>query len=372
MQVDKKADFVLPQENRGHNTKKFINLTGWVNDHGVELTKMVPRELKKVKSTCWYATCPSCGGTFQVSLDERKKKKHCGCEFQVKKGHKTGKLTVLEKSKKRNKRGLLLWECHCECGNTAYIPTTNLSGVSRVKSCGCIYRIVDVNRKYGKLTPVRKTGRMRHNKTEWECLCDCGRTTYIDTTSLTSGQTESCGCLKRVDVAGKVFGRLTAIEPTKKRINKNVVWKCICTCGNIKYVSLGSLQSGHTKSCGCIGRSSGEAKVADILDTYKVNYMQEYTFDDLRNINQLPFDFALLNTHNPSFHLIEYEGKQHYDVIEHFGGKEEYKARVNNDMLKDKYCKDNNIPLTRIPYWDFDNIEEIIEDLIENYYNGGM
>ena len=41
-------------------------------------------------------------------------------------------------------------------------------------------------------------------------------------------------------------------------------------------------------------------------------------------------------------------------------------------MLKDKYCKENNIPLTRIPYWDFDNIEEIIEGLIEKYYNGGM
>lgn len=31
----------------------------------------------------------------------------------------------------------------------------------------------------------------------WLCLCDCGRTTVVDTSSLKTGQTRSCGCYRQ-------------------------------------------------------------------------------------------------------------------------------------------------------------------------------
>lgn len=56
-----------------------------------------------------------------------------------------------------------------------------------------------------------------------------------------------------MDLTGKIFGRLTVlsleIERTK---HKQKVYKCICTCGNLKKIPSQSLTSGHTKSCGCL------------------------------------------------------------------------------------------------------------------------
>ena len=39
-----------------------------------------------------------------------------------------------------------------------------------------------------------------------------------------------------------------------------------------------------------------------------------------------------------------------------------FKKTKLHDRIKNDYCFDNNIPLLRIPYWDFENIEEILFD----------
>ena len=55
--------------------------------------------------------------------------------------------------------------------------------------------------------------------------------------------------MKRNDVTGKKFGRLLAIEYVG-----NCKYKCICDCGNIKFVSTSDLTHGKTQSCGCLQR----------------------------------------------------------------------------------------------------------------------
>ena len=54
------------------------------------------------------------------------------------------------------------------------------------------------------------------------------------------------------DLTGEVFGRLTVLEMTSERKNRQVVWKCKCDCGNITNVVGQALRTGHTKSCGCL------------------------------------------------------------------------------------------------------------------------
>ncbi len=54
------------------------------------------------------------------------------------------------------------------------------------------------------------------------------------------------------NLTGQRFGMLLAIEATKERKNGGVVWKCLCDCGKICYVTSGNLQvKNHIKSCGC-------------------------------------------------------------------------------------------------------------------------
>jgi hypothetical protein len=57
---------------------------------------------------------------------------------------------------------------------------------------------------------------------------------------------------KKIDLIGQVFGRLTVIEDAGKNKHNNVIWKCLCDCGNMTNVTTGHLQNGDTQSCGCL------------------------------------------------------------------------------------------------------------------------
>ena len=61
---------------------------------------------------------------------------------------------------------------------------------------------------------------------------------------------------------------------------------------------------------------------------------------------------------------IEYNGQQHYQPVEYFGGKNGIEYRMANDELKRRYCSDNGISLVVIPYWDFEKIGGVIDGLI--------
>ena len=111
----------------------------------------------------------------------------------------------------------------------------------------------------------------------------------------------------------------------------------------------------------CI-ESKGEAKIRIILEKYGVEFEREYRMDDCRHINTLPFDFAV--DINNSLLLIEYDGEQHFSNI---FGEESFRGTSRNDNIKNEYCEKKGIPLLRIPYYKYDDIEEIIK----NYLNLG-
>ena len=54
------------------------------------------------------------------------------------------------------------------------------------------------------------------------------------------------------DLTGQQFGRLTVIEDTRRRYNGKVVWRCRCSCGKVTEVAGSYLTSGNTRSCGCL------------------------------------------------------------------------------------------------------------------------
>ena len=124
---------------------------------------------------------------------------------------------------------------------------------------------------------------------------------------------------------------------------------------------------GRESGCGRCSSSKGEEKLSKILFHLGMVFESEKRFSDCRYKNTLPFDFYL-----PSYNLcIEYHGPQHYNPVDFAGrgvewAKEEFKKNKKRDKIKVKYCKDNNIPLLIIPYWDFDNIEIILEQTLFN------
>lgn len=160
-----------------------------------------------------------------------------------------------------------------------------------------------------------------------------------------------------VNLVGKRFGKLTVLYDSGKRQNRSVVWHCRCDCTNELDVNQVDLQRGHTKSCGCV-KSYGERLVQEILQKLNIKYKKEYIFNDCINpkTNQkLRFDFYL-----PGYNVcIEYDGEQHFKYSNTgWNTKENFEKVKYRDNLKNKYCKENNIKLIRIPYTDENKINE--------------
>ena len=104
-------------------------------------------------------------------------------------------------------------------------------------------------------------------------------------------------------------------------------------------------------------KSTGEDRIEDVLNSYKIKYTREKIFDTCRNIRRLPFDFYLSELNI----CIEYDGEFHYKEQKHFGVKKVLERVQINDKIKDKWCIENNILLIRISYKDKWRIRNILE-----------
>ena len=142
-----------------------------------------------------------------------------------------------------------------------------------------------------------------------------------------------------------------------------VLWRC-SECRNewkTKVNSRTSMNSG----CPKCNESKGEEKIYEYLKKNKIAFIRQHRFKDCKNKKTLPFDFYLIDYGI----LIEYDGQFHFKPININKNKEEsiesFQKTKENDKIKNKYCLKNNLNLLRISYWDFDNIEIIIENYLK-------
>lgn len=154
-----------------------------------------------------------------------------------------------------------------------------------------------------------------------------------------------------------------------KNLKSNI--KCKCNCGRIFTTRMINFVSFGKKMCDICGykNTKGEQEISNILKEKSITFEREYTFEDLININKLRFDFAVFNDKkkNSLKMLIEYQGEGHYKTIDWSGCGEEHAEKQLEiikfrDELKTKYCYENNIKLLKIPYWEFNNIEDILQE----------
>lgn len=62
--------------------------------------------------------------------------------------------------------------------------------------------------------------------------------------------------MRRLDLLGEKFGRLTVLSRAENSPAGRLRWLCSCECGGTVTVQRGDLRSGHTKSCGCFGENT--------------------------------------------------------------------------------------------------------------------
>ena len=262
---------------------------------------VLDRAENKYDKTAWLCKC-DCGNYTTVVTKHLVSKAimSCGCllkELQTPidlKGKKFGKWKVLELSDKKSVRGEIYWKCKCECGTIKDVLSRSLrKGGS--ESCGCIRGIDITGQRFGKLIAVKPTKQKDGTNIVWEMKCDCGNTTYVSTANIGDGKrnTKSCGCLHRdvvfKNLKGRRFGRLVVVKEDG-HIGDKIGWVCKCDCGEVTTVLGTHLTSGATQSCGCIRKEMVGTKHPNYNpnktdeERLKKRYiLGKHTLDEFRN-----------------------------------------------------------------------------------------
>lgn len=265
---------------------------------------------------------------------------------------------------KDGKKRRVRWHCRCNCGNELDVISDNLTKRPNMTCQECAIkkraehqRINVVGNKYGRLTILETIPDTRPTKVR--CLCDCGNEHICSQSDVISGHTQSCGCLQKEATSGSNTkdwtGHISAhgikfLHQDCMNEKGQWLWKCQCgICGN-EFVALpAKINNGHITSCGCRIQSSGEEYITNLLNEFNIDFIPQYKFDDCKLKYALRFDFAIIKNKNV-LGLIEYDGKQHFEPIEFFGGEDGFKMAQERDQVKNTYCKIHNIPLLRLPY----------------------
>jgi len=163
---------------------------------------------------------------------------------------------------------------------------------------------------------------------------------------------------KNLDNVIKDFRKIHGYKYDYSKVSyKNNVKNIEIIC--LKHGSFFQSPLNHRNGAGCpkCKNSLGENKIRTYLEENNIEYIQEKTFKDCKFKKGLRFDFYLPNSNT----IIEFDGEQHFKKVDHFGGEESFKNTRKRDFIKNEYCRNNNIPIIRIPYYYLNNIEEFLE-----------
>lgn len=219
------------------------------------------------------------------------------------------------------------------------------------------------------------------------CKCICGNYTIVTMNAFNNGSTKSCGCYNKqihkeicaeVGKQSKKGKDYTLVENPfyrfckrldEKGVDNCFLWEIECkNCGRHYKESPSQLVSYKrnrgNNPCKCWKNiSKGNLKIANILQQEEIPFIEEYSFSDCLSPkgNPMKFDFYVDNKY-----LIEYDGIQHTQA-QSFGdtkhtAEEKFLLTQEYDEIKNKYCQEHQIPLIRIPYTYYNNIQ--LKDLL--------
>jgi len=339
--------------------------------------EMLAQNVKSGKST----SCGRCKSTLGTTVHTQRG--IIGNTFDLT-GQRFDKLVALERFTDGKE---IKYICRCDCGRECIKTHSSLKYGTKTNgsnSCGCIQKAAAkktstkktgslIGNRYNHLT-VLGEAKSKYGKVHWICKCDCGKETIVSTSGLLSGHTKSCGCYQDIvasdthfiNLSGRKYGMLTILERVENDPIGAPQYLCKCDCGNMKIIRGQSIVSGLTFSCGCLKSSVGEALIEDALIDMKIDYKCQVKFSDLKGLGQYPlsYDFGIYRNEK-LIALIEYQGKQHFEPIDYFGGLDKFEKQQLHDELKKDYSKSIGVPLIEIPYT-ANTYEEIIK-ILQSY-----
>jgi hypothetical protein len=222
-------------------------------------------------------------------------------------------------------------QCHCGA-----VFSSRISSIwnGHTTSCGCVNTITQKDAE-GKTLDIGiiLLSPYTQSKNSHKFMCFCGVEFESKINNIWSGEVSSCGCLKNInDIHERLEKLNVSLVDDYKGSHKSHTFQC--KCGNKFGRLMHHVLYDKRTTCGCDTKSNGELLVRNILNSIDIDYIEEYTFKDCRNERLLRFDFYI-----PDYNIcIEYNGRQHYEPIEFFGGISSFHRQMENDSLKRQYC----------------------------------
>jgi hypothetical protein len=116
----------------------------------------------------------------------------------------------------------------------------------------------------------------------------------------------------------------------------------------------------HKHGCPLCSTSKGETKIINYLINKNIKFESQKIFKTNPSYSRLRFDFYLPDTEI----LIEFNGRQHYKSIDYFKHNRSFEYQVDIDNRKHDFANKYKKNLIVIPYWDYDNVETILDELL--------
>lgn len=154
-----------------------------------------------------------------------------------------------------------------------------------------------------------------------------------------------------IEKAKKIHGDRYNYEKVDYSTNKTPI---VITCLKPNHGDFLLRPNSHLNGTGCpvCSESRGEKYLSTLLDDLNIKYTRQFKFKDCTNLKtgrycrRLPFDFYLPDYNS----VIEYDGIQHFNSVDFWGGENSLKTQQLRDQLKNQYCEKNGIKMIRIPY----------------------
>lgn len=357
--------------------EEFINRLQQVNSN-IEILKPYINSQTKIKCRCkidghiWETRpatllqgigCPKCAGNIKLTHEEFMEKFY----KQNKHAHDIEIIgTYINNSTK------ILCRCKIDGYEWEAKPNNLLEGNTGCAKCAG--RIKKTHEEFivelHEVNPnIEVLGTYKNNKTKIKCKCKIDGCEWSPTPSDLLHGTGCPKCAGNTKLTHKEFiKRLQQINLDIEVLGTYIssATKILCRCRKDGYeweVAPNTLLGGH--GCPKCNISKGEKRIAQYLDDLGIDYIYNMCyFNDLVGAGGglMRPDFII-----PSLKIwIEFDGAQHFKPVDFAGNISKQQIQANfklvqqNDQIKDQYAKDNNWTLIRIPYTEYDNIEQIL------------
>lgn len=283
------------------------------------------------------------------------------------------KLTVVERVEDRvhpNGKCSVMWKCLCDCGDTIVADGCQIRSGHTV-SCGhhkkekspSMTHVDFLGKIYALRDDVEIIGEYEgfYNKVKYRCKI-CGEISEASPKQLY--RCNSCLNCKRINrrmTNGEFLHRMSELHPTINILSEYETQNThiLCQCKICQHIWNPVARSLLCKEgCPHCHKSKGETKIEQFLKDNLINFEPQKTYSGLVGVGNglLSYDFYL-----PDFNLlVEYQGQFH-DGTAPRQSTEELIVQVEHDRRKREYASHHNIGLLEIWYYDFNNIENILQ-----------